>query len=95
MCVVDTYIGIEVRADYDSLPGTLELIWQISFCMVCEDTCFYWGHRLLHHPKLYSKIHKKHHEFYSTVSFAAEYAHPLEFCLTNVLPSFVGMKLLG
>lgn len=29
------------------------------------------------------------------VSFAAEYAHPLEFCLTNVLPSFVGMKLLG
>lgn len=60
-----------------------------------EDTIFYWIHRTLHHPKLYPLIHKKHHEFYTTVSISAEYAHPLEFAFGNTFPVFAASKLLG
>lgn len=28
-----------------------------------EDACFYWLHRLLHHPALYATVHKAHHHF--------------------------------
>lgn len=63
--------------------------------MILEDTVFYWVHRTLHHPKLYPLIHKKHHEFYTTVSMSAEYAHPIEYAFGNVIPVFVAAKLLG
>jgi len=56
---------------------------------------FYWTHRLLHHPKIYPYIHKKHHEYGITISIAAEYAHPLEWVFGNLVPSAMGAKLLG
>lgn len=34
------------------------IIYQLSF-----DAYFYWSHRLVHHPLLYSKVHKQHHKF--------------------------------
>jgi sterol desaturase/sphingolipid hydroxylase (fatty acid hydroxylase superfamily) len=71
------------------------MIWQILFSMIIEDTCFYWSHRTLHSPKLYSKIHKKHHEFYTSVSYCSVYAHPLEYIFGDVIPVFVGSKILG
>lgn len=65
------------------------------FCILMDDFFFYWGHRLLHHPLLYSRIHKEHHEYTVTVSISAEYAHPTEYVLGNILPVFAGPKLLG
>ena len=82
------------RIDIESFPSLFELMWQTVFCMFMEDTMFYWSHRLLHHPKLYSKIHKKHHEFNNPVGFISEYAHPLEYVFGNVLPTFIGAKIL-
>lgn len=95
MCVVDSLLVTEWRIDLDSFPTHFEILWQIAFSMCMEDFVFYWSHRTLHHPKIYARIHKKHHEFFNTVSFAAEYAHPLEYAIGNVLPSFVAAKLLG
>ena len=39
--------------------------------MLTEDFFFYWGHRLMHLPYLYKRIHKQHHEFKNPVSMAA------------------------
>jgi len=47
--------------------------------MIVEDTTFYWGHRILHYPTLYSLFHKKHHLFKTTICYAAFYAHPIEY----------------
>lgn len=63
--------------------------------MIVEDFIFYWGHRILHTPWLYNKIHKIHHEYYNAISLCAEYAHPLEFSLCNVLPTSAGFLILG
>ena len=82
------------RIDIETFPSLFELMWQTVFCMFMEDTMFYWSHRLLHHPKIYAKIHKKHHEFNNPVGFISEYAHPLEYVLGNVLPTFIGAKIL-
>jgi sterol desaturase/sphingolipid hydroxylase (fatty acid hydroxylase superfamily) len=35
---------------------------------------FYWAHRFLHHPLLYARLHKQHHEYKGPIGFAAEYA---------------------
>jgi len=63
--------------------------------MFCEDFVFYWSHRTLHHPTLYPYIHKMHHTYNTTVGIAAEYAHPVEFVLGNMLPTAVGPLILG
>ena len=46
---------------------------QIFVCIMVDDTLFYWSHRLLHHPKIYGMIHKKHHTFKHTIGIAVEY----------------------
>lgn len=34
----------------------------LIFALILHDTYFYWLHRVMHHPKLFLKIHKVHHE---------------------------------
>lgn len=68
---------------------------EILACMVVEDTLFYWIHRLLHHPRLYKHIHKKHHMFRNSIGLAAEYAHPVEGVLAFLLPFYAGPMLFG
>ena len=63
--------------------------------MIVEDFLFFWSHRFLHWKKVYPYIHKIHHEYSTTVSIAAEYSHPLEFIMSNILPTSMGFKLLG
>eukprot|EP01017_Pseudomicrothorax_dubius_P014482 TRINITY_DN1689_c0_g1_i1.p1 TRINITY_DN1689_c0_g1~~TRINITY_DN1689_c0_g1_i1.p1 ORF type:complete len:369 (+),score=62.86 TRINITY_DN1689_c0_g1_i1:2-1108(+) len=84
-----------VRIDTDTFPNSWEVIRQIIFCMFIEDFIFYWSHRLLHHPKIYAYIHKRHHEYVYPVSISSEYAHPIESILSNIIPSGAGIALLG
>jgi methylsterol monooxygenase/4-alpha-methyl-delta7-sterol-4alpha-methyl oxidase len=90
----DVMIGIPMNFDLEAFPGYVEIFTQFVFFMVCEDFVFYWLHRTLHHPKLYPYIHKQHHEYSTTVSLAAEYAHPLEFIFVNLLAMVSGVKIL-
>ena len=71
-----------------------ELFPQFLFCLVLEDLAFYIGHSLLHTEYLYKKIHKQHHSYKSTVTWAAEHAHPLEFVFGNIIPTILGSHIL-
>lgn len=67
-------------------PYWYEVLAQLVFCFFIEEIGFYYSHRLLHTPSLYKKIHKQHHEFRAPIGMAAEYAHPFEFAVSNLLP---------
>lgn len=79
----------------EDLPDTLTLALTITFFMLVEDFTFYWTHRLLHWRVIYPYIHKMHHTHSTTVGIAAEYAHPVEFILGNMMPTSLGPALLG
>lgn len=97
LILIDHFVmdDLQMQMTMDNWPSSLTVIKQVVFFMVMEDLLFYWSHRLLHHPRLYPHIHKRHHEFKDTVSIASEYAHPLESLLSNTLPTVAGYKLLG
>lgn len=85
----------KLRIDSESFPSILEIVWQCLFCMILEDFAFYWSHRFLHWKPLYPYIHKVHHEFKYTLSFASEHAHFIEFIFGNIIPTNLGIRLLG
>lgn len=78
----------------DELPSSSRLALTVLFCIMVEDMTFYWGHRFLHTKTMYPYIHKIHHEYKVSVSIAAEYAHPIEYILGNILPTVLGIKIL-
>lgn len=51
--------------------------------------------RLLHHPRLYKYIHKRHHEWTSPIAITAVYCHPVEHIFSNLLPPLLGPLILG
>jgi len=75
--------------------GVLGYLGRLLFMVLCEDIHFYFAHKLLHHPYLYKKVHKIHHEFVNTVAISAEYAHPVEFIFGNLSPTSLGHNLLA
>jgi sterol desaturase/sphingolipid hydroxylase (fatty acid hydroxylase superfamily) len=79
----------------DSFPSYTEYIIEVVFFIICDDFAFYWSHRFLHINSIYPLIHKIHHRYQNTVSIAAEYAHPIEFLLGNVVPANIGAMILG
>jgi sterol desaturase/sphingolipid hydroxylase (fatty acid hydroxylase superfamily) len=77
------------------LPSWREAVFHVVICIIVEDALFYWTHRLLHIPPLYRRFHKLHHQFYTPIGMAAEYAHPVEYVLSNSLPVLAGPLLTG
>ena len=94
--ILDHFEVLEEHAmSVEELPTPIELAATIMFFMLVEDFCFYWTHRFLHWRVIYPYIHKMHHTYSTTVGIAAEYAHPVEFVLGNMLPTAVGPAILG
>lgn len=62
-----------------------------------EDAWVFFTHMAYHHPKIYDKIHKLHHEFKVVITPTSELVHPIEYITTaaaTLLSSFVlGNKL--
>ena len=52
-------------------------------------------HNLQHSRFLFARVHKAHHRFRAPIGFAAEYAHPVEFLVGNILPVFIGPVVCG
>ncbi|KNC55526.1 sterol desaturase [Thecamonas trahens ATCC 50062] len=84
-----------VVAPCGRLPTLGEFVGHLAFCVALEEILFYYGHRALHKPGLYKAIHKQHHEFIAPIALAANYAHPIEVLLSNVLPLMAGPVLIG
>ncbi|ESO82259.1 hypothetical protein LOTGIDRAFT_170177 [Lottia gigantea] len=78
-----------------TFPDWTILLRDLVFCVLLEEICFYYSHRLLHHPKLYKTIHKIHHEWTAPIGLAAVYAHPAEYIFSNILPLMLGPLLAG
>jgi methylsterol monooxygenase len=63
--------------------------------LVILEIFFYYSHRLFHHPLLYSKVHKIHHQWTVPISISSVYCHPLEQLICNLWPIVAGPVLLG
>ena len=86
---------VKFSFEIEDIPDPITLFLQIAFCFVVEDFLFHITHRLSHHRLVYGWMHKKHHEYKTTISIAAEYAHPLDYLFTQLIPSSVGTNILG
>lgn len=77
------YLGMP---PFYSRVNWLHLFYFVPFMVLC-DTLLYWSHRTLHHPLLYVRFHKQHHEFKSNVPFASEYFTMTEEIFTGFIPT--------
>lgn len=58
--------------------GWLYYTMVLLLTFALHDTYFYWAHRMMHHPRLYARFHKVHHESTDPTPFTAYSFHPLE-----------------
>lgn len=86
------YFGMKVNAP---IPSIWIFLRDFFVCIWANDTLFYWIHRGLHHGSIYKHIHKKHHDFKTSIGIAAEYAHPIEDAFANTLPTIAGNLIMG
>lgn len=59
------------------------------------EVLFFAGHRWLHTKWLYRRVHAVHHRFRAPTAWSAQYAHPFEYAIGNVLPIGLPMVLLA
>ncbi|XP_004696805.1 fatty acid hydroxylase domain-containing protein 2 [Echinops telfairi] len=77
------------------LPTFHWFLLELVIFTLVEEVMFYYSHRLFHHPALYKKIHKKHHEWTAPVGVVSLYAHPVEHLVSNMLPPVLGPLVMG
>lgn len=69
----------------------------LPILLFVNDTFFYWSHRLMHHPKLYSYFHRIHHESTDPSPLTAFAFHPseaiVEYAMGFLLPFIMPMHL--
>lgn len=76
------FVGNDTSLD---VPPFSELAFKIFFSFVIFDLMFYAYHYLAHSKRIYSYIHKKHHEFTAPVAVAANYNSFLDHIIANFL----------
>ncbi|MBV6442852.1 MAG: sterol desaturase family protein [Haliscomenobacteraceae bacterium CHB4] len=57
------------------------LALSVPLTLLLHDAYFYWMHRLMHHPRLYRRIHLLHHKSVNPSPWAAYAFHPAEAVL--------------
>ncbi|XP_052792488.1 fatty acid hydroxylase domain-containing protein 2-like isoform X2 [Mya arenaria] len=77
------------------LPTFTWVMLEILIFSFVEEFCFYYSHRLLHHPRLYKHIHKLHHEWTAPISIVAVYTHPVEHVISSFLPPTLGPLIMA
>ncbi len=63
------------------------LLLSIPLSLLIHDAYFYWMHRLMHHPRIYRRVHLVHHRSVNPSPWAAYAFHPSEAVLEGgILP---------
>lgn len=73
--------------------GLPYLLLSIVLYLVFTETCVYWIHRALHKGWLFKYVHKPHHKWRETTSFASMAFHPLD-SFAQAIPTHVFAFLL-
>lgn len=69
------------------LHGLPYLFLSVGIILAIHDTYFYWIHRLMHHPRVYRRIHLLHHRSVNPSPWAAYAFSPLEALLeASIIP---------
>lgn len=86
------FTGMRHIGPFPTLP---RLLLELAFCCLVTDKLQYASHRFLHSsPSIYKRFHAQHHRFFAPISWASEYAHPLELMISNDFPTTAGAILL-
>lgn len=72
------YTRFYLDIDQYGLPW---LLASIPLSLLIHDTYFYWMHRLMHHPRIYRRVHLLHHKSINPSPWAAYAFHPSEAVL--------------
>ncbi|XP_063673827.1 fatty acid hydroxylase domain-containing protein 2-like [Bolinopsis microptera] len=76
------------------LPTFNRFLLEFLVFNIVEEIFFYYSHRILHHPKLYARFHKKHHEWTAPIGITSIYCTPLEMVVSNLFPIALGPFLM-
>jgi methylsterol monooxygenase len=96
MLLIAYPINLWLETPIEPIPKlSLTYWWKMGWVILYEDIFFYYGHRLLHTPYLYEKVHKIHHTWPAPVGCRALFCHPFEHFLANVIPAMIGPMLVG
>ncbi|EWC47406.1 hypothetical protein DRE_00374 [Drechslerella stenobrocha 248] len=95
MIYISTLVGKPAFRIDASIPQLHEVVRDFLISLALREALFYYSHRILHHPRLYPRIHKVHHRFTAPVALAAQYAHPIEQIVANILPISLPPQLLN
>ena len=87
--VIAYHLPIRIINDYN-------IVIKYLLSVLITETWFYHAHVFSHHPQIYGKIHKKHHEF-TTDSYAliALYCSGYEAVVCNLFSVSLGPLMLG
>ena len=66
------------------------IVVKIILSYLLTEIWFYHFHLLIHHPQIYSKIHKLHHRFRRPFALVALYCTPYEAIFLNVFSTSLG-----
>lgn len=81
---VVSYVTVVVLAPYHHLYRRIDeyglpyYLFSFVWMFFLHDTYFYWGHRLMHHPKIYKHVHLVHHRATNPTPWSAYAFHPIE-----------------
>ncbi len=82
--------GTMMYTDWTAYGGLPYLFASAFVYLAVQDSYYYWGHRLMHHPRLFSWMHAGHHRSRQPTPFASFAFDPAEAALTGwVLPAMV------
>jgi lathosterol oxidase len=86
MSVISSWIFLAEIRGYSKLhdepiqgiEGAISVVLQVILYLLFTDSLIYWIHRWLHHPLIYTPIHKLHHKWVVTTPFASHAFHPVD-----------------